>query len=144
MQTPSFFAGVRAGPSLQYVVEHIRTLLDLNGYEGDPMAPVGFGPRLQFAYAAFDLYPRKGIPVWWQMYPDGVQRTDEAVSRFQAAGYDVIVFIKGEYTYMPNSLVEYLHRDYDVYSNGVLTLHVSKRAGSGFSVPPGYAMQPPA
>lgn len=140
VQTPSFLAGVRSGPVLQWTMDEIRILLDLNGYEGDPMAPVGFGPRLQFAYPAFGLYPRKGIPVWWQMYPDGAKRTDDAVHRFQAADYDVIVFMTGEYTYLPDGLIQYLNRDFDVYAKGDLTLHVSKRARGEFSVPQGYTL----
>ena len=99
----------------------------------------GLGTRLSEETAS-----RPKPMVEMQMYPDGVQRTDEAVRRFQAAGYDAIVFMSGEYTHMPDSLVEYLFRDYDVYSNGVLALHVSKRAGTGFSVPPGYPLLPPA
>jgi hypothetical protein len=55
----SFFAGMRASPRLHDAMTGIAQAL-----QKDP-GTTFFGPRLDFAYAAFRLPPPKDLPIWW-------------------------------------------------------------------------------
>jgi hypothetical protein len=54
------FTGVRSGCAL------VRTIDQLNQFlTKHPRDPVFFGMHLEFAYAAFDRAPPRGLPIWW-------------------------------------------------------------------------------
>ncbi|HEX7478102.1 MAG TPA: hypothetical protein VF331_09870 [Polyangiales bacterium] len=55
-----FFAGLRAGPTLRTTVREVHEVLAHAKH-----AKVCFGPRMQWAYAAFGLASPLGDPPWW-------------------------------------------------------------------------------
>jgi hypothetical protein len=56
----SLFTGVRSGCGL------VRTIDQLNRFLAEhPRDEVFFGMHLEFAYAAFDRSPPRGLPIWW-------------------------------------------------------------------------------
>jgi len=135
LTTPPFFAGVAVAPRFTRVLAQTRSLLSANGYLGHPHAPVYFGPRLLFNYAAFGLEPVPGIPLWWQLYKDKIPQTKEKVQLFQTAQYEMAIFIHRDYIFYPKSLCDYLNSEYDVVDWGELTVHFRRHAGRKFVLP---------
>lgn len=74
-------------------------------------ANVFFGPRMQWAYAAFDQESPLGEPVWWHpgvSFPWHMETDYE--KRWLKSGHDVLIFYANDFTYlsarMMNSIVE--------------------------------------
>ena len=128
LATPAFFRGVSVGPRLTRVLTQVHTLLAANPALAVPDAPVYFGPRMLFCYAAFGIHPYPGMPQWWQLYTDQNPLTPAMVQRFRDAHFKVAIFLHHEYIFYPPSLQRYLHEEFTVYDRGELTIHVAKGA----------------
>jgi hypothetical protein len=96
-----FFSGVAVSRRLLDVEQEIRRLLD----ELQPRNPF-FGPRLQWAYAAYGLRSPLREPVWWHA---GVSygRPDERalMARWTVNAHDAIVFLRDDISHLTDGLV---------------------------------------
>jgi hypothetical protein len=103
-----FFRGLRSGGLLKEAEAEIAALL-----AAQRPASVFFGPRMQWAYAAFGRPSPVGEPVWWHggvSYPG--EREAELVARWVADRHQLLVFLRGDFTYIPGALGEAIGRDY--------------------------------
>lgn len=88
-----FFRGLDAGNNLEAAIERISDLTSLPNRR-----PIFFGPRLQWAYAAFRIGSPRNEPIWWH---PGVAfaQGDEAMylQHWLQAGFDSLVFLDPDY-----------------------------------------------
>lgn len=127
ISTPSLFNGMLASPRLIRVFSQIERVLRDYSYLNQPDAPVFFGPRIDFGYAAYGIYPYRGLPTWWEFFSeDGDERTDSMVARFKYAEFYLCIFLKNDYTYMPQSILDHLNEQYVKYETQDLTVYVRK------------------
>jgi hypothetical protein len=107
MENP-FFKGVRGGHNLRVTVEALTALCS-----GHNLRNIYFGPRLQWAYAAFHIPSPKGMPIWWH---PGVAfpANDESMytERWIADRFDPLVLMDVHYMNQ-----EFIH---DIVDNYVL------------------------
>jgi hypothetical protein len=119
----SFFHGIHGGPRLLAVDNQIRAVLKVYGFVGRLDAPVFFGPRIEYGYPAYGIGPPKGLPLWWP----GTGETPQAeiasyVRTFQQANFQMCVFLKDDFTYIPEGVLQYLGRSYRRCDTGKLTV----------------------
>ena len=104
-----FFAGLRTGPRLILVLEQISRVLSHH-----PSAKVFFGPRLEFSYATFSQAPPAGLPIWWHSGTSfSVDDLPRIISSFEQDKFDLLIFMKNDYTRMPAAILEYKGRFYE-------------------------------
>jgi len=102
----------------------MNTVLTDADYVGQPDAPVFFGPRIDFGYAAYGVHPYPGLPTWWEFFSQDSQgQTDVMVERFKRAHFKLCIFLHRDYTFLPARLTEYLNQAYQVYDTGELTIY---------------------
>jgi len=105
-----FFRGLRAGNNLEAVIERASDLCRRSG-EG----PVFFGPRLQWAYAAFKIPAPVNEPAFWQ--PGAYfAREDEPryTRRWFQTGYNAAMFL--DFLYYSPEFVKTLNDLYQIDS----------------------------
>ncbi|MDO9556413.1 MAG: hypothetical protein Q7J82_02365 [Coriobacteriia bacterium] len=128
-QDPLFLRGLQAGPTMTAAADELATVLEGNDWEGQLDAPVYFGPRLLWAYPAFGVRAAPGLPLWWQPYPQGAPRTDAAIAAFYQADYRLMIFYRGDTTFMPPALINQLAAECTVYQWRNLLLCVPRDGG---------------
>jgi hypothetical protein len=123
----SFFRGMHVGPRLVAVDDQIRFILAYRAATGHMDSRIYFGPRIEFAYPAYGIAPAKGLPLWFsdtgeiaaaQLAPD--------VRSFENAKFQICVFLKNDFTYIPSAVLQYLGRSYVRYQTGELTVFVRR------------------
>ncbi|MCL4368413.1 MAG: hypothetical protein M1337_04525 [Actinobacteria bacterium] len=134
---PPFLRGLQTGPTMSRTVEQLSAIVDLNHWRNQPDAPVYFGPRLLWAYPAFGVRGAQGLPLWWQLYPEGRPRTEEAVRAFEEARFKMALFFHGDHTWMPESLLAFIGNGYARYTWGELEIWVAGDALSQVMLPDG-------
>jgi hypothetical protein len=89
-----FFAGLHSGPHLPRVLHQIESVL------GEyPAQRIFFGPRMEFAYAAFRREPPRGMPIWWDPGTSFAMGDFYQISRaFDHNTFDLLIFLKDDYT----------------------------------------------
>lgn len=132
---PVMMRGVETGPRFRSVVGDVAELLRLNPDLHRLHAPVYFGPRMLVMYPEWGIAPPKGLPTWWGQTPDGDPRTNADISLLRSYQFKLMVFLSGDYTFYPQSLMRVLTSDFDVYQWRSLTIHVRKGA-TDVTVPP--------
>jgi hypothetical protein len=110
LQSP-FFSRLEASPRLVEVESELAGLLA----SASPSRPY-FGPRMQWAYAAFRYPSPSGQPVWWHpgvTYP--ASRGVEAlfIDWWIAADYDLVVFLNRDVTYLPPEFLAAIAERYE-------------------------------
>jgi hypothetical protein len=103
-----FFTGLHTGPRMIRVLAQIKDVVQRNH-----KARFFFGPRIEFAYAAFSLPAPKGLPIWW--HPGtSYSETDlpNVVRSFDRDDFDVLVFLKDDYTRVPFEICFYITHRY--------------------------------
>ncbi|MGB8933381.1 MAG: hypothetical protein WCC48_19215, partial [Anaeromyxobacteraceae bacterium] len=122
-----FFSRLEASPILVDVEGELARLLAAAA----PHRP-WFGPRMQWAYAAFQVPSPSGQPPWWHpgvTYPPLKSAEALLVHRWIDADYDLVVFLKQDTTYMPAALLDAIARGYEERPGfGTLTVWVPRRA----------------
>ncbi len=113
IQSPKtgFFSNLAVGPQFITVEAQVAALLDEK-----PGASVFFGPRMQWAYAAFHRPSPLGEPVWWHRgvaYADDARVEAAAVDSWARAHADLLVFLRRDFTYLPDGMLLIMRRDYD-------------------------------
>lgn len=104
-----FFKGLTAGPRLHETHAELARLLD-----GQPNRSIFFGPRMQWAYAAFGQQSPVGQPIWLQPgFSASPQRLEGYFDDVLSGRFETLVFLKGDYTFFPTDFGEKLVRDYE-------------------------------
>lgn len=127
---PPFFAGVLAAPPMFAALDALDAELRARGYAQRSDAPVFFGPRLEFAYAAWGIHPIRRLPLLWDFYPDGDPRTVAALRLFEENPPDLCVLLVSrddDMTSWPPSLRELLRERYTSRVSGPLRLLERRR-----------------
>jgi hypothetical protein len=118
----SFFENFRVSSSAKNVMLEARSVLMENYGDEKSWAlqPVYFGPRIEFAYAAFGIASPVNLPIWWHpnnSYPP--ERETEYARTFIDYGFENAVFMKkpGEnepdYGFLPESIISELETNYN-------------------------------
>lgn len=104
-----FFKGLTAGPRLHGTYAELARLLD-----GKPRRPIFFGPRMQWAYAAFEQDSPAGEPVWFQPgFSFAVGRKDHHFAELASRHFELMVFLKDDYTFFPETFLAGLAQRYE-------------------------------
>lgn len=121
-----FFKDVMASEEMLSVLIEIRRVLQSDRLRLLKKG-VFFGPRLQFAYAAFKRSPPLGLPSWWA---PGVTYAESQIAemekKFFNASFDVCVFWRQDFTYLSGDFRSQLDDLYKVIHNGIVTVYVKK------------------
>jgi hypothetical protein len=124
VSVPVVLRGMWVGPKFMQVNREIAAILDRFGYAKRPRSPVYFGLRLEYAYAAFGIRPRAGLPFVWEPFQDDTAlRTQLMIEKFKKADFRLAIFYRHDYTFLPPALLRYLITNYRVYDYGYLTVH---------------------
>jgi hypothetical protein len=102
-----FFRDLRASTRFRTVVDQIADALKRNP------GPVFFGPRMEFAYAAFGLPSPTNLPVWWHpgtSFAAGEERA--LLQAWQAHRFATLVFLKNDFTYYSPQFMNLLSNGY--------------------------------
>jgi hypothetical protein len=108
--SPEFFKGLHTGDTFPEVCSEVSSVL-----VGADRSSVYFGPRMQWAYAAFGLNPPTNQPPWWDpgvTFPKSMENT--YISAWASQKFDTLVFFKNDLTYMPWEFIEILRAEYSV------------------------------
>lgn len=116
-----FFDGFKVAPRAARVVKQIGSVVGSKNRTDMRVAnePIFFGPRMEFAYAAFGIQPPRNMPVWWHpgsSFPQSMTR--EIVERFIAQRFKTCVFLldpssdEVDFTRLPDGIVQELSRSY--------------------------------
>ena len=130
-----FFAGLEAGPRLQRVLAQTSEVLSMY-----PSQRVFFGPRMEFAYAAFKKPLAPGMPLVWDAGNlFAAKRLPQFLLTFQQRDPDLLIFLKDDYTRM-GLVATYIetaetYRHTDQFNE--LTVYVRNR-----SIPVTYITEP--
>jgi len=120
LDSPPLFKGVQVGPRFQSVLLEMDTALKTNPHGSDD---VFFGPRMEFGYPAWGLTPAKGLSLWWTGTGEAPRAETEAVSRAFARWHPrLCIFLRDDFTYVPDEVMAYLVSHYDRRDAGSLTI----------------------
>lgn len=104
-----FFKGLTAGPRLHETHAELARLLN-----GQPKRPIFFGPRMQWAYAAFAQGSPAGEPVWFQPgFSFAASRKDAYFAEVLGRRFELMVFLKDDYTFFPPDFIARLRPSYE-------------------------------
>jgi len=107
---PEFFSGLSAGQNLNVVASEVQRLVAEHGN-----VPIYFGPRMQWAYAAFGIDSPKGQPSWWHPGVSfDVRKEAFYESSLVETGFPIMVFLRDDFTYMSPNLLGRLSESYGV------------------------------
>jgi hypothetical protein len=119
---PAFFRGMHASPSFARTLGDVQTVLDVS--EGKRLF---FGPRMEFAYAAFGVPSPRELPVYWHPGISYDHADDEAIAAtFMRLRFDAAVFLRADFTHMPRPLLRALNANYTRFDDGELTVAVRR------------------
>lgn len=108
--SPDFFKGLHTGDTFPEVCSEVASVL-----AGVDRYSVYFGPRMQWAYAAFGLTPPTNQPSWWHpgvSFPKSLE--SKYISAWSSRKFATLVFFKNDLTYMPQEFIELLVAEYSV------------------------------
>lgn len=108
--SPEFFKGLHTGEIFPEVCAEVETVLSQSGYSS-----VYFGPRMQWAYAAFGLTPPVKQPSWWHpgvSFPKSME--SNYINTWACEKFSTLIFFKNDLTYMSPEFIAILRTDYAV------------------------------
>jgi hypothetical protein len=77
-----------------------------------------FGPRLEWAYAAFRLHSPLDMPIWWHPGSSyNISQEQDILHAWRKARIDILILNKHDVTRMPTSLLQEIERNYYVDDN---------------------------
>lgn len=104
-----FFQGLTAGPRLHATHAEVARAL-----AGVPSGAVFFGPRMQWAYAAFGRPSPVGQAVWLQPgFAFAPSQMPVYIDDVLSGRFDLLVFLHDDYTFFPDDFATRLARDYE-------------------------------
>lgn len=125
-----FFARMEVGQRFIDVERQAGEVLDARR-----PSRVFFGPRMQWAYAAFRRPSPVGQPVWWHRgvsYPDRADAEAAAVGAWEASRPDLLVFLRGDFTYLPPRMYSIIRVEYEPLEGyPALSVFVRRRMPGG-------------
>ena len=72
----------------------------------------------------FGIRPVPGLPLWWESYNKAtLPKTQVMVERFKQAGYERIILLEDDHTYLPQTVLDYIHTSYQASTIGLLTVY---------------------
>jgi len=140
-----FFSGLQTGPIL------INTLTDITNTLQNIRKTTGrepnvfFGPRLNWAYAAFNLPPPKNIPYAWYSgldYPESM--LPEILTAFTNHHFDYCIFLGTRYdrnailTFMPDEILSSIRNNYEETSTNKFIRVLQRKSSAAHE-----SVQPP-
>lgn len=119
-----FFKGVECGDIFFEVNRELTEVLRQTG-----SASVWFGPRMQWAYAAFDKPSPRGQPVWWHPGVSFAQSDEQLYfQHLLDSKTDVLILFKNDVSYYPKEMVQQLVAGYEVNQSApLLTILLRKK-----------------
>jgi hypothetical protein len=130
LNTNSFFQDVYAGPRLRHVLAEIQEVMEKENRENGHAPRIFFGPRINFGYAAFDISPSKGLPVFWHPGVSySLKKEPEIVKSFRESKFDLCIFLKDDFTYMPRAILQILSMEFEKVQGQELILLRRKEMG---------------
>jgi len=109
-----FFQNLHSGGLLKDVLREADTLLNQRyGNQNRSHLKVLFGPRIEFSYAALGVHSPIRMPVWWHggvSFP--LTYEDRIANQFVEHDFDLCIFLKNEFTYIPAKVFKKLLSDY--------------------------------
>jgi hypothetical protein len=125
-----FFARMEVGQRFIDVERQVGELLAAR-----PQSRVFFGPRMQWAYAAFRRPSPVGQPVWWHRgvsYPDRADAEDAAVAAWETSRPELLVFLRDDFTYLPPRMRSIVRANYEAVEGfPALSVFVRRRMPDG-------------
>ena len=124
-----FFQGLEAGPIFFQVYNQIQGLNEviknLNVGDGE----IFFGPRIDWGYALLGVCPPNGLPLWWESYQSNHdERIQSAMKMFTEQKVKVCVFLPGDFTFMPQHIIELIQNNYNLVPADKIRVFVAKKA----------------
>ena len=111
--SPAFFKGLHTGDIFPEVCSEVDFVLSRSG-----RSSVYFGPRMQWAYAAFGVTPPLNQPSWWHPGVSFPKVMESSYIRIWASEkFNTVVFFKNDLTYMSPEFIEILIKNYTVDQN---------------------------
>ena len=111
-----FFLNCRIGPRLAATDGQVAAVLaGVSRAEHKPQNSlrVYFGPRMQWAYAAYGLQSPAGLPVWWHPGVSfKISDEERYVRHLRESRFDVAIFLKGDSTYLSPEAIDAVTRGY--------------------------------
>jgi len=111
--SPAFFKGLHTGDIFPEVCSEVDFVLSRFG-----RSSVYFGPRMQWAYAAFGVTPPLNQPSWWHpgvSFPKVMESS--YIKAWASKKFDTVVLFKNDLTYMSPEFIEILIKNYTVDQN---------------------------
>jgi len=106
--SPPFFKGLRTGNIFSEVCSEVDVVLARFG-----SSSVYFGPRMQWAYAAFELTPPLNQPSWWDPGVSFPKRMESFyIKAWASRKFETVVLFKNDLTYMSPEFIEILSKNY--------------------------------
>jgi hypothetical protein len=106
--SPPFFKGLHTGDIFSEICSEVDAVLSQFG-----RSSVYFGPRMQWAYAAFGLTPPLNQPSWWH---PGVSfpKAEESsyIKAWAARKFETVILVKNDTPYMSPEFIEILDKYY--------------------------------
>ena len=112
--SPEFFAGLKTGRNFQAVCTEVETAL-----RQTKDSSVYFGPRMQWAYAAFGIEPPRHQPSWWHPGVAFSQAEEGAyIAQWDTNRFGTLMFLKGDATYMSPEFISLIQSHYRLLNDG--------------------------
>lgn len=104
-----FLKGMNAGHNLQFAASIMNEVVTKN-----PNSKIWFGPRLQWAYAAYGLKEKPNDqPVWWEPgLSFALSEEQMYIKRWEDAHYDILVFM--DLANINPQMVSYIEHHYHI------------------------------
>lgn len=103
-----FFQGMRGGHNFHVAVDRIEKVCSRG-----PVENIFFGPRLEWAYAAFHIPSPKGLPVWWDKGVSFAAADEDLyTARWIAHRFNPVILVYS--TNLDSRLVEHLRTSYSL------------------------------
>lgn len=118
-----FFNHLVEGYNLHAVMAATSELVAISRNHIGPRPKVFFGPRMEFNYAVHRLDSPRGLPLFWHEgvgYPKHLR--DHVVAAFRDADFDLCIFLRGDFTYMPLDILLHLESQYRRVDTHALTI----------------------
>jgi len=118
IQNIPFFDNYDVSPQLGAVVGDIKLTLAQYNKKDLLQQKIFFGPRIQFAYAAFHINSPTKLPVWFHPGVSySLQDSQKVIDSFVEHKFDLCIFARyGEgsvdFTYLPGEIINALNRNY--------------------------------
>lgn len=97
-----YFNGLNVTPKFININEELKFIIS----KGDKLF---FGPRMEWAYAQFNLKSPSKMPLWWHPGSSfSLKDTNSIFINFKKNNFNKLIFLKDDKTRMPLSLVKYI------------------------------------